>query len=86
MINWYIRNILGWAAFVFLAIFLFVVGWDYVTTRINTLEARIHELEVKPRPLVVAERYSSVYLMGEKVKPEEKDHATDPQENMPWLY
>jgi len=55
-----------------IAVLLFtwaVVGYAF-WSRIDAAERRITELEGETRPLVVVDKYSSVYLNGEGVKTE----------------
>jgi hypothetical protein len=46
-----------------------VVGYAF-WTRIDNAERKIAALEAESRPLIVVDRYSSVYLATEGVKPE----------------
>jgi hypothetical protein len=62
----------GWLAFM-LAVLLFAfIVWDYVSTRLESHERRIRELEATARPLVVVDKWAHVYLNGEEVPPPEE--------------
>lgn len=72
-----IKSIIGWGAFVIMAFFTLFCGWDYMTTKLENYERRIAALETKfeteARPLIIVDKYSSVYLNGKEVKPENID-------------
>lgn len=58
----------GVCLIVALAGLLFVLmAWDYVTMTLQSHDTRIRALEMSARPLIVVDRYSSVYLNGEPV-------------------
>lgn len=44
-----------------------IMAWDYVTMTMQNHDRRIRDLEMSARPLIVVDRYSSVYLNGEPV-------------------
>lgn len=59
-----------------LAAALFVVAvWDYLTVTLHDHERRIQALEMTARPLIVVDKYSSVYLNGEPVPAPQEEGA-----------
>jgi len=62
-----IKGIVGWISVVLMVLFSLFCVWDYVTMKLENHEQRIADLEAEARPLIVVDKYSSVYLNGEEV-------------------
>jgi len=62
-----IKGIVGWISVVLMVLFALFCIWDYVTMKLENHERRIAELEAEARPLIIAEKYSQVFLNGEEV-------------------
>ena len=62
-----IKGIVGWISVVLMVLFALFCIWDYVTMKLENHERRIAELEAEARPLIIAEKYSQVFLNGKEV-------------------
>ena len=68
-----IKSIIGWIAVFIMICFCLFCAWDYVHTKMEDHEKRIAALEAETRPLIIVDKYSDVYLNGEKVYEHDND-------------
>ena len=68
-----IKSLIGWFAFLIMTFLCLFCIWDYVHMKMENHEKRIAALEAETRPLFIVDKFSDVYLNGEKVYDENDD-------------